>query len=47
MSDRLALTLSVVLAVASHDCLTVRFFYLTIVSSRDLPLLYDTIGGFK
>ena len=43
-SDRLARTPRVVLAVASHDS---KFFYLTSASSRDLPLLYDIIGGFK
>ena len=35
-----------VLEVASRDSLTVRFV-ITSVSFRDLPLLYDIIGGFK
>ena len=48
MSDRLARTPSVVLAVASssHDSLSFRFLILS-VSFGDLPLLYDVIGGFK
>ena len=46
MIDTAARTPRVVLAVASHDSLTV-FFDVTSVSFRDLPLLYDISGGFK
>ena len=47
VSDRPAQAPRIVLLVASHDSISVRFFYLTSVSLRDLSLLHDIIGGSK
>ena len=47
MSDAPARNPCVVSAVASHDSLAIRFYDLTSVSFRDLPLLYDIIECFK
>ena len=52
MSDRLARTPSVASAVASSSMIVLHLDFCNFLSNksvsfRDLPLLYDVIGGFK